>query len=502
MKKIIFPCLILFLLISCSNNRPKESEEIILAKVGEKTISLNEFIRRAEYTIRPPYCRGNTNVHKKIILNSLIAEKMLALEAGRNDSLLKNEHFQRYLQGRREQAMRQWLFHNEIYQKIKLDPDEVRRVYKVAGRKYKIQYVNIKNQAIADSIGKMLNVQHLSFDTVFHQIAGLDSIPEREVEYNSSEANVIHEALYSRKLKQGQVIGPVNVKDSFLILKINGWTNKLALGEQKVNQRYHDVTGRLTKREAEKKYAKYVGKIMRGKQVVFSPQAFKELVKLIAPIYMNSENKSREMFLEEMFKKESHDSTSLYDKLKGGIDRLQNEPLLELDGQVWTVADFQKEIEIHPLVFRKKKMKQSEFARQFKLALVDMIRDKYIAKEAYKKGYDQVNVVKRSVEMWQDALLALQKKYDFLEKVKPKEEKSLAIIEKYLDPYIDELQKKYSDQIEVDVQRFNDVKLTRIDMFALQQNVPFPVVVPSFPQLTTDYKLDYGKKMYPEKKTP
>ena len=69
------------------------------------------------------------------------------------------------------------------------------------------------------------------------------------------------------------------------------------------------------------------------------------------------------------------------------------------------------------------------------------------------------------------------------------------MIEEYLNPYIDELQEKYSDRVEVNVQEFNDIHLTRIDMFATQRNVPFPVMVPAFPSITTDYKLDYGKRI-------
>ena len=69
------------------------------------------------------------------------------------------------------------------------------------------------------------------------------------------------------------------------------------------------------------------------------------------------------------------------------------------------------------------------------------------------------------------------------------------MIEDHLNPYIDQLQTKYDKEIEVDVERFNQIKLTRIDMLVMQQNVPFPLVVPGFPQITTDNKLNYGSKM-------
>ncbi|MBN1466415.1 hypothetical protein JXA02_11675, partial [candidate division KSB1 bacterium] len=69
-------------LLTCGKPSIEEPSEKILVEIGDKTISVAEFIRRAEYTVRPPYCRGVHNLDKKIILNSLIAEKLMSLEAG------------------------------------------------------------------------------------------------------------------------------------------------------------------------------------------------------------------------------------------------------------------------------------------------------------------------------------------------------------------------------------------------------------------------------------
>ncbi len=96
------------------------------------------------------------NVHKKIILNSLIAEKLLALEAEQANDLEKNEHFQRYIQGRKEQAMRQWLFYKDIHSKIKLDPVEIKAKYCAVIQKYQIQYFPNKKQEITDSVAFLL----------------------------------------------------------------------------------------------------------------------------------------------------------------------------------------------------------------------------------------------------------------------------------------------------------------------------------------------------------
>jgi hypothetical protein len=60
---------------------------------------------------------------------------------------------------------------------------------------------------------------------------------------------------------------------------------------------------------------------------------------------------------------------------------------------------------------------------------------------------------------------------------------------------VDSLRRKYTDRTEINVTAFNEITLTRIDMLALQNNVPFAVFVPAFPQLTTHKWLDYGRDM-------
>lgn len=499
-REIIFKyMLIVFGLIitSCGNVKKEEQKEVILARVGDKTISLNEFIRRAEYTIRPPYCKGDNNIHKKIILNSLVAEKMLALEAGETNELVQNKAFQNHIKGRQEQAMREWLLHKEGFQKVRLEESEIRKVYDVAGRTYNVQYIQIPDDSIAGIVKKELHNNERFFEATHQQLWGENDIPEREVSWKSKEHPMIHEALFSNSLTKGQIVGPLRIDEDFhIVMKILGWTDKLAVMESDQQQRWNDVKEKLTEKRAMENYDKYVGKIMGGKKLEFDQNTFYKMVKLISPLYMRSPEEKRDLFLKNAFNRDK-ENPELHD-LGAGIEELLDNSFFRVEDRVWSVRDFKEELQRHPLVFRKKIQKKSDFAKQFKLAIVDMVRDRYMTQEAYKRGYQHVNVVKRHTQMWRDALLALHQKYQYLEERIPNLSDSLnavAVIEEYLNPYIDELQEKYSDRVEVNVHQFNDIQLTRIDMFVTQQNVPFPVLVPAFPSVTTDYKLDYGKRI-------
>ena len=168
--------------------------------------------------------------------------------------------------------------------------------------------------------------------------------------------------------------------------------------------------------------------------------------------------------------------------------------MFSIDGKKWSVSDFKKEFDKHPLVFRKEDNKK-DFNHGFKNAIVDLVRDKYLNDIAYQRGYDKNEIVKHFEQSWLDASKAFFQRNEYLKKFDVKGKKDIEVIEKYLNPYVEKLLKEYSSQIEINVVEFNKIKLTRIDMFAVQSQVPYPVYVPAFPQLTNYNRLDYGRIM-------
>ena len=127
-----------------------------------------------------------------------------------------------------------------------------------------------------------------------------------------------------------------------------------------------------------------------------------------------------------------------------------------------------------------------------------MVRDHYLTEKAYDRGLENNEKVRSYTQMWKDALMAQFEVNRYLQENVPGVTDSIKIsvmLEKYLNPYIDSLQNKYSDKIRVNVEEFNKYHPTRVDMITLKKNVPYPVMVPAFPQITTDNKLDYGNRM-------
>lgn len=504
---ISFPSLVLIVVCSflwhCGKEEYPATKETIIARIGDKTISQDEFIRRAEYTIRPSYCRGDDYVQRKIVLNSLVAEKLLALEAGEDNDLTRTEEFQLYLQGRQEQAMRQWLYYKEAYAKVALDSNEVKKIYNIGNRRYKIAYYAIEDSSMARMVRTQLQDEGRSFEEVFSETGSMEwparpKIPQREVAWDSPEHEVVHEALFSEVLKKDEVIGPLKVDDhDYVVLKIVGWTESLSISDAQIQRRWHDVSERLAHKRAGALFDNYVANLMRGKRVEFSPQTFRKLVNIVGPYYLKAFEEKQAAFHQRLWKNEEIEIS--LNQMGEDIEAILDEPLFRLNGEVSTVRDLEREMKIHPLVFRKRRMQKSEFAEQFKLAIVDMIRDRHISQDAYKKAYHEVDAVKQNVEMWKDNLLFLYQQNRYLQSIGKQaafNKDYMAIVKNDLTPYVDGLQVKYDEVIEINTKALSEIALTHVDMVVIQRNVSFPVVVPGFPIITIDHQLDYGRRIY------
>jgi len=497
-KIFLIAALFAFSLLSCSKRRPEPvgPAPIILARAGDRDITLDDFIRRAEYTIRPSYVKGNTYIHKKMVLNSIIAEKLFALEAGPDNDLAHHPGFINFIRGRTEQAMRKHLFQAEGLQKVELDSAEIANAYRYAGRKVRVAYFSVPTAEMAQRIEQRLQSGEADFETIYANMTGGEGeLPEREVEWSEEGNERIHQQLFRDSLRVGQTFPPIEAEAGlFTAIKVLGWTDQPAVSEAQKHQRWADVSERLRREKAYGLYVQFASRVMRGKEVQFVEQTLMQLADKMLPLYFLTDEIRQQAFNEKFWANKEAELP-----FEGVPEEIMDAPLLRIEGDVWRVRDLQDEIARHPLVFRKQRMSRAEFPRQFQLAIVDLIRDKYLTRVAYDRGYEKIESVIRTKQMWSDHLVSLFHRDQVLNQHGITREQFatgyLEIIEQVMNDYVDSLQVKYSDRIEINTDVFEKIRLTRIDMFVTEKNVPYPVRVPSFPILTTDKWLDYGRKM-------
>ncbi len=496
LPQLLFVLALLAVVFTSCSKKPK-IEEKILVRIGDRaTISVNEFLARAEYWPRPDYCRGNSYVDKKIVLNSLIAEKLLALEAGSDCPLLQDEGFQLFLKGRKEQAMRQWMHHVEATAKVQLDTAEIRRAFRYAGREVEAAYITVRDTAIVNRF-RSGEATGEDFQKTYQELFGGENPPKRKIKYFDSEHLRVHKALFYEPLKVGQVLPPIRFDNGdYLILQILGWSDEMAVTEQQTQQRLDKVTEKLTQIHASEIWQQRVADIMRGKRLDFNPDVFRRLVQLLFPIYFRTDEERRNQLSGKIWDIEDKEMKAALENMPE--KEFLQQPLFTVDGNVWTVADFQRALVYHPLVFREKRFPSEQFAEQLRLAIADLVRDEYVTREAYKRGYDMAETVQRNVAMWRDAYLAQYQRAKYLKSVgetRNFNRHAVDILHEKLNPYVRELQQKWYKKVELDFDTFESIGLTTIDMLVKQPDQPFKYVTPAFPVLTTEHLIDYVTKM-------
>lgn len=476
------------LLISCSNKNLSKPSLDILAQVGDKIITKQDFIRRAEYTIRPDYCRQSNYIHKKIILNSLIAEKLTSIEMEhKEDVLLSSQNFHHYLQGRKEQAMRKLYYYENFFKDVNVPNSAVNEKYKLAGRTIDISYINLPDINTVQKVKELLS-QNITIEEIYISI-WRDKIPTKKINFFDKEPDIIHEKLFVIDNKKNQTIGPFEIEDgSFLIMKINGWSDTKFISAVDQEKTWRDVEDLVKEKEAKTKHLSFIKKMMSGKSVQFNKEVFEDYA-----------YKASKIYLQDPMDKKDAINKLLWDEIENPKKiSLQNNPdikpddiIMIFDNEKITVEKLNRLIKSHPLVFRKRKISEGRFREELKLSLADLIRDVELNKKCYDQELHKDVRVKTNVDMWHDAYAS--KRFMSSLKLAGKSENKNKY--NFDNNVIDYLQNKHSNIIKINTDMFENITITSTDMLVSERGLAYPFIVPSFPIITSDDRLDYGSKL-------
>jgi len=481
--------LIAVLLIFSCSTKPDKDGQNVLARIENKKITVEEFIKRAEYTVRPAYCSGDNYIHKKIILNSLIVEKLLALEAGDDNELIRNPDFSSYLEGRREQVMRKVHLRELAYANVTVDSADLRKLYELAGRSYKVKYFSASDSDIAGQ--DLQRLQNLQFEELSRALNDTINIRQRGIIRDHSMNPVIHSILFESSPKLHQVIGPIKLDGNRnLFLQLEGWEDSRPIAGEERRERIKEIKEKMMIDKAQPVYMDYVSGLMRGKSMQFEEETFKKLSGIVEEVYQLSPQNNN-ISLNNLFWKNSESADFIPDP-STNLEEIDNWKFFEVDGQIWTVGMFRNYLKRHPLIFRREGAEMRTFNENFKLAVADLIRNYYITQDAYDKGYDKFEEVQDNEDMWRANLLAVYQKNKYLVDMRVDSLDQYTIVRDYMPPLVDSLQQKYDKSIFINMTLFEKIKLSRIDMITVQPGQPFISVVPSFPLVTDDDRLNYG----------
>jgi len=485
----IFISLLFFINISCDKTPSINlDQEVIIAKIENRVITVNDFLKRCEYSPRPAYCNGDNFIHKKISLNSLIAEKILAIEFDRNNQAI-NENQRYFIEGRKEQLMRHLMLKKYGYEDIQLDSILLMQQYQLRKRTYEVEYV-IKNENVLKELNAKENIVTSKENA---PVPSVNNISSKNLSYNDQMVDSIRELLFSSGPELNQVYGPYIATDSTVFyMKVSGWITGVNISDQQKKDTWESVKNEMTEAQALKKYSSYISNLMRDKKIKYDERNFEIFAKLVSNVYKIEKFKKEKMIQSSI----SESNNAVQIETLNLAKNMKEKIILHHDGKNWTINEIMSLIKKHPLVFRKKNINPNNFTNELKFSLADLFRDMHITKQGYDLGLDQNINVKSETNKWQDYIKS--------ELIKTKYAKSFQKNSnsndrnnqyKLITNKIDSLQKAYSNKIKINTDKFEEIELLSIDLFGMYSNQAYNNLEPPFPILTDDHLLDYGSKI-------
>ena len=476
---------ILTFVICCNKliDRSTQSSNNVLARVGDKIITVNDYIKRCEYVPRPRYCNSNNYIHKKIALNSLIADKLLALEFEKLN-YLTTENQKHLILGQKEQAMRQLMLKRFGYDLVKIDTNKVKNLAKLRNRKYELIFfvINKKHEQLLEK-----NPNNTTLNKFIKELNGDIEINSKTITKDDTILKEVEEILFFGNQNLNILYGPFNAdSENILFFEIKGWSSGVDITEKQKKESWETAKDMFTERAAKQVYSNYVSKIMKGKTINYSPGVFERFSNKIAKIYLIEKDKKEAAIENRIWERKEKTNHISFDDIRA----MNNNIVLTHDKKKYTVADLLGLIKIHPLVFRNKTVKPSMFLNELKYAVADLFRDIHITEKAYalniNRDTDVINTEKKWGDYIKSGVLKGGPGFGLSSKKTPS---------KALTAKIDSLQNYYSSIITIDTDKFEKISLSTIDMSVIYSNQPYARLEPDFPILTDDHILDYGKKV-------
>ena len=446
-----------------------DSDQII-AKVGDKIISVQDFIERAEYTPRPFYCRGKSSIDKRIILNSLIGEKLFSIEMTKEVPT----EIGNYLLGRRNQKMREVLFESITQNSFK-KKNKFSHWKALSSLDYSFSYLSISNDYELNEVQNEISAGK-SLDEIFYLKTKSRNIPKREkVNLFTVGNRALREELFSKVWNSGDIIGPIKTDDNLIMfVQIDGRHKIINMNQSAALQLNEEVDNLIVNHLQESDFDIYVKNLMSGLKFELNPNTYLDFTYSIKDWYATvSDIKNNDL------------KTKLYIENTDDV-------LLTLDNEQISIGEVLDWMAIHPLVFRDGYYKELHFSDQLKYALADLIKDRSLNIESIKRNLDQDPNVLSEYEKWYDNYRAISHRKEIIEDEK---EFNSSKVTKELNEYFIDLTKKYSQEIRINLEALEQITLSSIDMATYNKIGPYKLTVPLFPVITNTYKINYGQPL-------
>ena len=371
-------------LFSCSED-PSQLQNI--ATAGQRKIDWQMVWQ--SFHLEPKWQRGLTNREAYFNqLNYLIDQKLFAQEAiaAGVDQIPSVKNALEFIQ---EKEIIKALYRRHVEGEIKITDDEFLNAYHRSKKKVKCQFIITNNQdrALAYS-EKMRSVP-------FEQIRIFDSQTEQKGLTPLFGFGDMTKELedFAFEMLPGEVSRPIRVGKVYVVLKVVDGQNDVLQTENDFNANKSKIQKVIFSRRARDVSDQYVYHLLKNEDIQINPKAFFPLAEQFSKIV---QDKQTDTPLPVYLTNDEIQSTTI------SMKNLLDLELVHFGDQALTIKQFLEKLLNMPAGLRP----QVNMKPMLKKAIAVVVRNEYLAEQAYREGIDRLSRVKHEIETFSDALLA------------------------------------------------------------------------------------------------
>ncbi len=392
--------LLTFIYLAAFNSGIAQQTYNILAKIGNKSITSEEFVKRFESV--PRFSNQIEDAIKELkdeLYYTLIAEKLFALE-GESMQLDTIEMVQYRLNYIKELLIRDALFRSEILSKVDVSDQKVVLEMAKASVTLKLKYIASRDEKEIRGIYDML-LKGVPFDTLFEARYGnKGGVFTFTAGYGDLDPET-EDSIYVKK--QGEFTIPVKSDDLWMIYKIEEKKDTVFKTAQDVENEFKRIRKLTEQNQQDKLTQEYLIKLLTDKKINSDGKMLRLTGDKILELFRqyHTDKTTGKILKEPPYLFEYRE----FRELKNSISqKLLNALYVDIPGSPITLKDF-----LYFLLDDKLSLYSLQEERVYKV-LYDktrkLIENKLITIEGMKQGFDKTPSVTEDLQIWKDFYLA------------------------------------------------------------------------------------------------
>jgi peptidyl-prolyl cis-trans isomerase C len=392
-KNLVFFFLLTLLLCfwTCSENLNHKDE--IVAKVGDSFITKEDFILSYELTPRFMGTKSG-NDPKQSHLQSIINRKLLASE-GRKQGWLHDPQIKTVLQWKEKRAAIKELYRTVVQQNIAISENELREAFDKYNQEIRARHLFFKSIEEATRVYEALLVGAVSFEEMAQQTFEDSILAENGGDlgfftWGDMDPD-FEKAAFA--LAIGEISEPVKTKWGYHIIQVIDKRVNVMATESEFDRKRSYLEKTIRKRKQDSLAHEYIKDFMQPKNVRMKGPTFA----LLCSLFVKTEPEQKQ--------KLPNLPPRLLDpeiNILQNLETHNNDVLITFDGGRWTIADFIQIVKSLPVGERPRLSSRKIFENDIGI----VVRDEFLAKEAYRRRLQNRPNVRKEVNEWQEKVLA------------------------------------------------------------------------------------------------